>query len=218
MLLVSLSLPSLPLASPRTHRDYVVVSATECTWASARTRKKRRQRTVKRRAGPHFGGFWRTRARDSFDPAGTLRCFETKRGSAAGSRKKRGLPCVISTYFTDPSGCALRCRDAHHTTISIATATILTARLPTHLEGKPAGELAERARRENRTPGGDGLVASGRYITCVLPAAVLNACDLSPLHLAPGTTREGRSSLSRRNFRGYHRGDVPLDAGAIYLS
>lgn len=53
---------------------------------------------------------------------------------------------------------------------------------------RKASRRAERARRENRTPGGDGLVASGRYITCVLPAAVLNAraSDLSPLHLAPG--------------------------------
>jgi len=83
------------------------------------------------------------------------------------------------------SGCALR-RDAHHTTVPVATATILTARLSTHLEGKPVGEPAERARRENRTSGGDRLVASGRYITCVLPTAVLNVCDLLPLHLALG--------------------------------
>lgn len=86
-----------------------------------------------------------------------------------------------------PSGCVLR-RDAHHTTISSGNGNDTNG--PTRLEGKP--EPAERARRENRTPGGDGLVASGRYITCVLPAAVLNA--------APGTER-GRSPRSEKETR-----------------
>lgn len=114
MLLVSLSLPSLPLASPRTHRDYVVVSATDCTWASARTRKKRRQRTVKRRAGPHFGGFWRTRARDSFDPAGTPK---DEKGVGGGKSEKKGASVrnihVLHRSFRMRAPLS-RCTSHHH--------------------------------------------------------------------------------------------------------
>lgn len=189
-LFLSFFLPSLPLASPRTQRDYVVVTATDCGHQRARRRSyheahhEEENWTTLRRILENAG------APGSLDPAGAP---GNKKG--AGGEGVEEEVRLTSGYnirvLHRPSGCALR-RDAHHTTIPVATATILTARLPTHLEGKPAGEPAERARRENRTPGGDGLVASGRYITCVLTTAVLNVCNLPSLHLAPGTTREGR--------------------------
>lgn len=71
-----------------------------------------------------------------------------------------------------PSGCAL-VRDAHHNHHSLATATTLTAH-PTHLEGKPR-EPRERGERTGPQVGMDVASGTGRYITCVLPAAVLNA-------------------------------------------
>lgn len=158
------------------------------------------KRTAKKRAGPRFGGFWRTRARGSLDSA-RAPGNEKKRGIGDGEPRVRLASVRNIRVLRRPSGCALH-RDAHHTTIPVATATILTARLPTHLEGKPAGEPAERARRENRTSGGDGLVASGRYITCVLPAAVLNTPDLPPVAPGAETMRERRTiEFCRRDFR-----------------
>lgn len=70
-------------------------------------------------------------------------------GCEKGSRGERGEDQWrdIRDILAVSSGYALH-RGAHHTTVSVATATILTARLSTHLEGKPVGEPAESKERE----------------------------------------------------------------------
>lgn len=69
----------------------------------------------------------------------------------------------------------------------------------TRLEGKPA-ESRPREQGERTGPQvGTDSVASGRYITCVLLAAVLNARDL--LHLASSSRGSGGDPLIRKKKR-----------------
>lgn len=100
-----------------------------------------------------------------------------------------------------PSGCVLH-RDAHHSTVLLATATTLTARLASKESQSRPRERGERTGPQVGTK----LVASGRYITCVLAAAVLNARDLP--HLASRRSRrrslhsEKRSAILSQEFLG----------------
>jgi hypothetical protein len=78
---------------------------------------------------------------------------------------------------------------------SPATATTLTAyRVPARLEGKPGREPAERARRENRTPGGDGPRSLGQvyYLRFIRSGAQ----TWRPVAAAPGSGE--RKDAARR--------------------
>lgn len=180
-------LDRLPLASPHTHRATYVLTyyrlrghprtfrgRKSCHTKRVTARCVFTDETKRRRAGP------RERALENARTKGDHRDSRRRRKGLRGSSEAPANPGIsVDGRRVRPSGCVLH-RDAHHSTVPLATATTLTARLAS--KESQSREPAERARRENRTPGGDGLVASGRYITCVLPAAVLNARDLP--HLA----------------------------------
>jgi len=141
----ALGLSSSPVSSVSftSHSPRLVVIA--INYVGISTHKKKddaaTKRTTKRRAGPRFGEFWRTRARGSLNPAEVP--GDEKKIDGESGEKFRLASVRNIRVLRRPSGCALR-HHAHHTTIPFATATILTARLSTYLEGKPAREQGER--------------------------------------------------------------------------